>query len=63
VGKLEENIIFDFDGTLVDSSAAINKLYDYFAKKYNIFSINPETIESVKALPLADEMKKLGVSV
>jgi len=60
---LRKNIIFDFDGTLVDSSIAINKLYDYFEKKYNIFSINPETIESVKALPLADEMKKLGVSV
>mgnify|MGYP003770050555 CR=1 FL=1 len=62
VSKLEENIIFDFDGTLVDSSVAVNKLYDYFAKKYNISSISsPETLATIKSLPLMEKMKKLGV--
>ncbi|MDD3520218.1 MAG: HAD-IA family hydrolase [Actinomycetota bacterium] len=60
---MKKNIIFDFDGTLVDSSSAINKLYAYFAKKYNISSINPKTLESIKALPLIEKMKKLGVPV
>lgn len=61
---MEENIIFDFDGTLVDSSAAINKLYDYFAKKYNISSISsPEALASIKSLPLLEKMKKLGVPI
>lgn len=61
---MENNIIFDFDGTLVDSSGAINKLYAYFADKYQISSINdPESLASIKSLPLIDKIKKLGVPV
>lgn len=60
---MKKNVIFDFDGTLVDSKGAINKLYEYFAKKYNISTINSENLESIKALPIMERMKKLGVPV
>ncbi|MDD5659175.1 MAG: HAD-IA family hydrolase [Actinomycetota bacterium] len=55
------NIIFDFDGTLVDSSSAISKLYSYFAKKYNISKLDKEGFEAIKTLPLKQKMRKLGV--
>ncbi len=61
MSKLKKNVIFDFDGTLVDSKGAINKLYDYFAKKYNITTINSENLESIKTLPIIDRMKRLGI--
>src|SRR4030043_948953 len=56
-----ESVIFDFDGTLVDSSAAIDKLNTYFIRKYKINNIGIESIKKINTLPLKQRFKKLGI--
>ncbi len=56
-----ESVIFDFDGTLVDSSFAIDKLNKYFINKHKINNIGIESIKTINTLPLKQRFKKLGI--
>lgn len=54
-------IIFDFDGTLVDSKEISLTIYNQLAKKYNVKSI--ENIESIRRLPLLERFKALDIPI
>ncbi len=57
VKKLIKNVVFDFDGTLVDSSIAVDKMYKYFADKYKIDHISGDQFKQMKRLPLKEKLK------
>ena len=56
-----KNIIFDFDGTLVDSSYAVEKLFQYFKQKYKKIYMEREQFRKINTLPLMQKIKTMGV--
>ncbi len=56
-----KNIIFDFDGTLVDSSAVVEKLFQYFKGKYVKNNLDKEKFNKIKTLPLMQKFKEMEV--
>lgn len=56
-----KSVIFDFDGTLVDSSFAVDKLNNHFTKKYKINDMSSENFQRINALPFKQRFKKLGI--
>ncbi len=56
-----KSVIFDFDGTLVDSALAVDKLIHYFKKKYKQNDITAEQFKKIKTLPLKQRLKMMGV--
>ena len=52
-------IIFDFDGTLVDSKEVSIGIYNQLAEKYNTNKI--ENIQNVRKLPLLEQIKTLDI--
>jgi phosphoglycolate phosphatase len=56
-----KNVIFDFDGTLVDSSYAIEKLFQYFKQKYKRNDMDKEQFRKINTLPLKQKIKKMGI--
>ena len=55
-----KNIIFDFDGTLVDSKDILFIAYDRLLKQYNLPGFKREDFEALRELPLIDRFKKIG---
>jgi len=56
-----KNVFFDFDGTLVDSSYAVEKLFQYFKQKYKKFYMDKEQFRKINALPLMQKIKTMGI--
>jgi phosphoglycolate phosphatase len=56
-------IIFDFDGTLVDSKDVTITVFNQMAAKHNYKHLEPEDIEYLRKLPVIDRCKQLGVPV
>lgn len=54
-------IIFDFDGTLVDSKEVSIRIYNQLAEKYNTRKI--ESIENIRSLPLVERFKTLDIPI
>lgn len=60
---LYKAVIFDFDGTLVDSSKALNQVYHHLAEKYGLQKISPETIEEIRSLPVREKLRLGGIPI
>ncbi|BBH22001.1 phosphoglycolate phosphatase [Paenibacillus baekrokdamisoli] len=56
-----KHIIFDFDGTLVDSTAEIMMIYNELAMKYNFKQVNQEEFNLLNNLPIKERFKALNV--
>lgn len=56
-----KSVIFDFDGTLADSSFAISKLNNYFIDKYKINSTGSMDLKRISTLPLKQRFKEMGI--
>ena len=54
-------IIFDFDGTLADSQAVFISVYNQIAIKNRYKQIQPENLESLRAMPLKERCQYLKV--
>ncbi|MCL6592073.1 MAG: HAD-IA family hydrolase [Firmicutes bacterium] len=54
-------IIFDFDGTLVDSKDVTITVLNQMAEKLNFKPLKPEDIEYFRKLPVTDRCKELGI--
>ncbi|MHB8126642.1 MAG: HAD hydrolase-like protein [Desulfitobacteriaceae bacterium] len=52
-------IIFDFDGTLVDSKEVSISIYNQLAEKYNTKKV--ENIQNIRKLPLLERFKTLDI--
>ncbi len=53
------SIIFDFDGTLVDSREIFLLVYRRLASKYQLPELTPEKLETLKNLPIVDRFKAM----
>ncbi len=56
-----KSVVFDFDGTLVDSSSAVEKLFQYFKHKYKKTDMSLQQFKKIKTLPFKQRIKKMGV--
>lgn len=59
--KKFNHIVFDFDGTLVDSRAVFIRLYNELAAKHNYAPMTPENLEHLRTLTIAERCKYLNV--
>lgn len=58
---MEKTIIFDFDGTIVNSRDLVIKLYNELAEKNNCKKINEIDIKFLSGLSINERCKELGV--
>ena len=56
-----KNIIFDFDGTIVDSKHLTMNLYNEIAEKNKLKPITEHDIEHLSRLSYKDKLKYVGV--
>ena len=56
-----KHIVFDFDGTLVDSRAVFIRLYNELAAKHGYTPMTPENLEHLRTLSIAERCKYLNV--
>lgn len=56
-----KHIVFDFDGTLVDSRAVFIRLYNELAAKYGYTPMTPENLEHLRTLSIPERCKYLNV--
>jgi phosphoglycolate phosphatase len=57
------SIIFDFDGTLVDSRGIALLVYRRLSRKHQLPELTPETLEELKNLPILDRLKVMRYPV
>jgi phosphoglycolate phosphatase len=58
---LIKNVIFDFDGTLVDSDFVVENVNSLLMKKYRIEDVDARDFRAMNTLPLKQRFKKLGI--
>jgi phosphoglycolate phosphatase len=58
-----KHVIFDFDGTLVDSLEILVSSWNSLTKKYNLKEIHPSDVDILKKLSLKDRIKRLDFSM
>lgn len=56
-----KHILFDFDGTLVDSREVFILLFNRIAGKYGFNKIEPHNLEELRNLPMMERFKYLKV--
>ena len=61
--KMLKTVIFDFDGTIVDSGRLVFDLFNEFADKYNYEKVPEHDIELIRSLSVRDRFKRLNVSL
>ncbi len=54
-------IIFDFDGTLVDSDRVIDQLMEHFVDRYQMQPMDRQSFDELKSLPLREKIRKTGL--
>lgn len=62
VGKGYRHIIFDLDGTLIDTRDAVLKTWQYTLRRYH-YEYALDELEGVLGIPLAEGLKVLSVKV
>ncbi|MBU5438713.1 HAD-IA family hydrolase [Tissierella sp. MSJ-40] len=58
-----KHIIFDFDGTLVDSKDAVISAFNYLAEKYKFKKLDPGNIEFLRKLSIIERAKFLDFPI
>lgn len=57
------NVVFDFDGTIADSRAALLGLYNRLAEKHGFKPMRVEDLEVLRKLSILERCRRLGVPV
>jgi phosphoglycolate phosphatase len=60
---VKKHIVFDFDGTLVDSAEVIVKVYNELAAKYKFKKLTRKDYQVIMNLPLRKRLKALEASI
>ncbi|MDQ0088496.1 phosphoglycolate phosphatase [Paenibacillus anaericanus] len=60
---MRKHIVFDFDGTLVDTTKVIVKVYNELADQYKLKKLSQEEFQNMMNLPLRQKLKALEVSI
>lgn len=56
-------ILFDFDGTITHSMDVAYLVYQRIAEKYRLSHLSKQELMAIKALPLFDKIRALGIHV
>ncbi len=56
-------LIFDFDGTIVDSVGIGIEIYNEIAEEYNFKKLNPSDLIELGKLPIAKKCNVLGITL
>lgn len=56
-------LIFDFDGTLIDSFQCLVKKFNFLAEEFNFHKINPDELENLRHLTSKEFIKHLEIPV
>lgn len=56
------HVIFDFDGTIVDSLAVAIQLINQLAHKYNLKPMNNEELDKLRQLPILERFRAANIS-
>jgi phosphoglycolate phosphatase len=56
------HIIFDFDGTIVDSLGIAIQLFNPIAHKYNLKPLNNEDLDKLRRMPILERFKATNIS-
>ena len=60
VRKMYDNIIFDFNGTLIDDCELCLKILNYLTKEYNLGKVSMEKYKDIFTFPVYLYYKDLG---
>ena len=60
---MENVLVFDFDGTIVDSKDIGINIYNEIAEEYNFKKIDNSVVSNLSALSIAQKCKVLGIPV
>ncbi|MBD0383642.1 HAD-IA family hydrolase [Paenibacillus sedimenti] len=60
---MKRHILFDFDGTLVDSRALLVKLYNEMAAEHRFRPIRDQDLALMRSLSISERVERLGVPV
>ncbi|MGF7050688.1 phosphoglycolate phosphatase [Paenibacillus sp. DS2015] len=60
---MKKHVVFDFDGTLVDSAEVIVKVYNELAVQYKLKKLEREEYQIIMNLPLRKRIKALDASI
>ena len=60
-GSMVKYVLFDFDGTLVDSREVFIKSFNQIAHKYNFKKIEPVNLDQLRNLSMIDRFRFLNV--
>src|SRR5690554_3293096 len=60
---MSKYIIFDFDGTIVDSMELALKLYNELAEKYNVKKLHADELSLFKKLTIPERIKMVEVPI
>lgn len=58
-----KHVLFDFDGTLVDSRALLVKLYNEMANQYRFRPIRDQDLAPLRSMSISERVDRLGVPV
>lgn len=58
-----KHVLFDFDGTLVDSRALLVKLYNEMANQYRFRPIREQDLAPLRSMSISERVDRLGVPV
>ncbi len=58
-----KHVIFDFDGTIVDSMDLTFRIANELADKYDLKRLDREEYKLLSSLPIKDRFKKIGISL
>ena len=56
-----KHIIFDFDGTIVDSSELTLQIINRLAEKYHYKKVTMEDVHILKNVPVRERFKQIGL--
>lgn len=59
--ELIKQLIFDFDGTIVDSSALAVQILNELAEKYHFKKVTMEDVHILKTAPVRERFKRIGL--
>ncbi|WP_231514822.1 HAD-IA family hydrolase [Oceanobacillus salinisoli] len=58
-----KHVIFDFDGTLVDSEKVLVSSWNLLAKRYRLREIGPDEIKVIKKLPIRGKIRRINFPI
>ena len=60
---MQKTLIFDFDGTIVDSTDSVVEMYNLLAGEYNYKKITPDDFSTLKKMSVIKKCEYLSIPI